>query len=227
MKHDAIRRAEANYASAMSTGVDHYFHAVSEVNTQKQKILGAIAQAEGYAEEALGNDDENTAAVYEALIASKFILEKTVETTPVSSPTVETEEFIELFKHGMEAFFEDELSFTDKASLFDMAWVATRPLGKNEEGNQHIRQARVDFIARVLDEEPEGPQATVYGSVDVVDFLKTAVWLYDQPQPDEVIESHSWSVDPRPVLRHNPTLPQYLRSELATIPPQTPPTATD
>lgn len=205
-----LRGVEHQYAYSMADGYARYTHLNEE--SAKRELLDAMTQAEQYATEVRSSEDLSDPMVQNGLVAGAFIVRHAIERLPETPPpTEEGEAFIDLFDAAMEAFFSGEISFVERARLFDMAQQASLPPNGRKDRNQRIYQARANFVAAVFDKRAEGSAA--YQGISIPNFLETATWLYGTS--DEAAQERGWSLEPqKSVLKQNLALLRRSRGEL-------------
>lgn len=180
---------EHEYACNMADAYARYIRLDDE--PARQDLLSAMVQADQYAAEVRSSEDpQDTDTIHNGLVASAFILQHAIDDSPEPIITPEGDQFISLFDDAMEAFYSGELSYTERARLFDLAHQATSPLTTDTEQAQ---QAHTDFVSAVFG--PDTEEARVYQEVDLMDLLKTASWLYGTS--DEIVETRGWSIEPQ------------------------------
>lgn len=131
-----------------------------------------------------------------------------------------TENFIQIFERGIDAFFSEGISTGDKARLFDLAMQASQKPAPSKADNEALYQARSDIIFALFGKRLTGMRS--YQGVNIEDMFKTAAWLHGETH--EVVHERGWSLDPKVILGQNLSLlrrsPEQLdkaSTELADI----------
>lgn len=169
--------------------------------------------------DAIAKKPERTCDDYAALEVGARVLGVSIELARISTdtvehtndPTQETEQFIEIFERGIDAFYPEGTTYEQRMRLFDLARKGNQKAGPSIPAAT-VHAARADFIEALVGVRYDSPRT--YRGANIANILQNAAWMRQDVATDDHAPKQA-TTDPSIVLRLNPPL-MFMATERLT-----------